>query len=79
MLTCKSVDKIVIAQESLARFIADVSPGAYTSMTRIDFALLDQLQLRPVGLYGSKEELVRFLLAKGAFEEEMSVIFLWSW
>ncbi|KAH9039441.1 hypothetical protein EDB83DRAFT_1717346 [Lactarius deliciosus] len=55
------VDKIVIAQQSLQEFINTLSPGAYTSITEVDFKLLDNVVLKPFGIYGSKEEIVRFL------------------
>ncbi|KAH9017733.1 hypothetical protein EDB84DRAFT_1422808 [Lactarius hengduanensis] len=55
------VDKIVIAQQSLQEFINTLSPGAYSSITEVDFKLLDNVVLKPFGIYGSKEEIVRFL------------------
>ncbi|KAH8830109.1 hypothetical protein DL96DRAFT_1706949 [Flagelloscypha sp. PMI_526] len=36
------VDKIIIAQDSLAAFVNDLCPGAYTSITKVDFKALDQ-------------------------------------
>jgi hypothetical protein len=54
-------DKIVIAQQSLQAFIDTLSQGAYESMTKINFKKLDNLSLKPLGVYGSKEEIVRFL------------------
>ena len=55
------VDKIIIAQESLQEFINTLSPGAYSSITKVNFKILDDLVLRPLGIYGSREEIVRFL------------------
>jgi len=55
------VDKIVIAQESLQAFINCLSPGAYSSITKVNFKRLDKCPLKLLGLYGSKEEIVRFL------------------
>ena len=55
------VDKIVIAQESLQAFINALSPGAYSSITKVNFKILDNFLLKPIGVYGSKEEVVRFL------------------
>jgi hypothetical protein len=54
------VDKIVIAQESLQTFINALSPGAYSSITKVNFKMLDNFLLKPIGVYGSKEEIVRF-------------------
>ena len=58
---CFIVDKIVIAQQSLQAFINALSPGAYSSITRVNFKKLDNSSLRPLGVYGSKKEIVRFL------------------
>lgn len=55
------VDKIIIAQESLQEFINMLSPGAYSSITKVNFKILDDLVIKPFGIYGSKEEIVRFL------------------
>ncbi|KAI9450271.1 hypothetical protein BJY52DRAFT_1227294 [Lactarius psammicola] len=55
------VDKIVIAQQSLQGFINALSPGAYSSITKVNFKRLDNVVLKPFGIYGSKEEIVRFL------------------
>ena len=55
------VDKIVIAQPSLQAFINTLSPGAYSSITKVNFKKLDSYLLKPLGVYGSKEEIVRFL------------------
>ncbi|KAI9450262.1 hypothetical protein BJY52DRAFT_1175724 [Lactarius psammicola] len=55
------VDEVVIAQQSLQEFINALSPGAYSSITKVNFKLLDDVVLKPFGIYGSKEETVRFL------------------
>ncbi|KAL1696787.1 hypothetical protein GGG16DRAFT_43139 [Schizophyllum commune] len=55
------VDKIIIAQDSLARFINEVCPGAYQSLTKVDFKALDKLTVKPIGIYGSKSEIVKLL------------------
>ncbi|KAI0253468.1 hypothetical protein BJV78DRAFT_1153084 [Lactifluus subvellereus] len=64
------VDKVIIAQDSLQRFINAVSPGAYASITKVDFKTLDQLMIKPLGIYGSKDEIVRLLQSIGAVEED---------
>ncbi|KAG8219200.1 hypothetical protein J3R82DRAFT_13 [Butyriboletus roseoflavus] len=66
------VDKIIISQNSLEAFVNNVCPGAYISMTRVDFKALDKYAIKPVGVYGSKEELVRFLLQFGAVDETIA-------
>ena len=60
----------MIAQESVARFVNDVSPGAYQSLTKIDFKALDELSVKPVGVYGSKSEIVKLLQTSGKVDEE---------
>ncbi|KAG8979786.1 hypothetical protein FRB94_011737 [Tulasnella sp. JGI-2019a] len=72
------VDKIIIAQDSLKSLINALSPGAYTSITKIDFATLDQVSIKAVGLYGSKSELVRVLRETGAVDEETANLLLLS-
>ena len=68
-----TVDKIVIAQESLQAFISAISPGSYSSITKVNFKKLDDLLLKPIGVYGSKEEIVRFLCEMNAVAAEMCV------
>ncbi|KAJ7656305.1 hypothetical protein DFH06DRAFT_991968, partial [Mycena polygramma] len=63
------INKIIIAQDSLKAFINELSPGAYSSLTKVDFKTLDELLIKPAGLYGSKSEIVAFLTALGAVDE----------
>ncbi|TFY77300.1 hypothetical protein EWM64_g6712 [Hericium alpestre] len=62
------VDKVIIAQDSLRDFINTLSPGSYATLTKVDFKALDKLAIKPVGIYGSKEELVRFLTSIDAVD-----------
>ena len=43
-------------------------------MTKVNFKTLDKYVIKPVGVYGSKEEIIRFLLQLGAIDETMCVI-----
>jgi hypothetical protein len=52
-----------------------MSPGAYASITKVDFKTLDRLSIKPVGIYGCKDEIVRLLQSLGAVDEELYVIF----
>ncbi|KAH9026661.1 hypothetical protein EDB84DRAFT_1589144 [Lactarius hengduanensis] len=70
------VDKVVIAQEPLRRFINAMSPGAYASITKVDFKTLDQLSIKPMGIYGCKDEIVRLLRSLGAVDEELAKLLL---
>ena len=69
------VDKIIISQNSLKAFINTVRPGAYASMTKVNFKSLDQYVIKPVGIYGSKEEIVRFLLELGVADDAVYVVY----
>ena len=64
------MDKIIIDQDSLKPFVDTVMPGAYKSVTKIDFATLDRILIKPIGIYGSKSEIVRFLLEAGAIAKD---------
>jgi len=68
------VEKVIINQESLKCFVNKVSPGAYVSLTKIDFRALDNANVKPVGVYGSKERIVDLLLEVGAIEPHLFVI-----
>ncbi|KAJ7231899.1 hypothetical protein B0H12DRAFT_204922 [Mycena haematopus] len=66
------VDKIIIAQESLKELINTLSPGAYASLTKVDFKTLDKVNLRAVGLYGSQSELIAFLSSQGVINTQIA-------
>ena len=68
------MEKVIIDQESLKRFVNEVSPGAYVSLTRIDFRALDNASIKPVGVYGSRERIVDLFLEVGSIEPHMFVI-----
>lgn len=63
------VDKVIIAQDSLRDFLNTISPGCYTSLTKVDYKALDNLAVKPIGLYGSKEEIVKVLRTIQAADE----------
>jgi hypothetical protein len=75
-LTCvlNPVDKIIIAQPELSQFINELAPGAYRSLTKVDYNDLDRIPVRPLGVYGSKSEIVRFLRSLNAINGEMWVV-----
>ncbi|KAF8260139.1 hypothetical protein EI94DRAFT_1897819 [Lactarius quietus] len=70
------VDKVIIAQESLQRFINAMYPGAYASITKVDFKTLDQLAIKPLGIYGCKDEIVRLMQSLRVVDEKLCVICL---
>ena len=53
-----SVDKIIIFQNSLRAFINTVCPGAYASMSKVNFKVFDQYVIKLMDVYGSKEEII---------------------
>ena len=63
----------MIAQASLQAFVNTLSPGAYSSITKVNFRKLDDIFLKPIGVYGSKEEIVRLLREMGAVDAKMCV------
>jgi hypothetical protein len=65
------VDKIIISQASLQAFIDAICPGAYASLTKVDFKALDNLTVKPIGIYGSRDEIVRFLSSIGAVDSAL--------
>ncbi len=64
------VDKIIIAQASLGRFINKIQPGAYKSLTKVDFKSLDVRFIQPIGVYGSRHSIVSFFLNFGIVDNE---------
>ena len=48
---------------SVKKLIDDVCPGAYSSLTKVDFKALDLFQIKPIGIYGSRERIVDLLLS----------------
>lgn len=67
------VDKIIIDQESSGKFIHHLSPGAYKDLTKVDFKAMDDVNIKPVGLYGSKYELIHFLKQLEVIDDNMCV------
>ena len=57
-------------------FINALSPGAYSSITKVNFKILDNFLLKPIGVYGSKEEIVRFLRDIHAVDDNTYVLLL---
>ncbi|KIP12766.1 hypothetical protein PHLGIDRAFT_113364 [Phlebiopsis gigantea 11061_1 CR5-6] len=68
------VDKIIICQDSFGRFVNDTCSGAYQSMTHVNFAALDQLSIHPIGIYGSKSEIVRYLRDLDMIDDDTALL-----
>ena len=43
------------------------------SLTKVDFKALDKFQVKPIGIYGSKEEIVRFLVSTAVCDNTMYI------
>jgi hypothetical protein len=56
-----------------------MSPGAYASITKVDFKILDRLSIKPLGIYGCKDEIVRLLQSIGAVNEKLCVILVFTY
>ncbi|KAI5122456.1 hypothetical protein M0805_008767 [Coniferiporia weirii] len=68
------VDKVIIAQNSSGRLINDLKPKAYKDLTKIDFKALDDTRVKPLGIYGSKSQIVRFLSALGVIDNRTEML-----
>ncbi|KAF8840166.1 hypothetical protein BDN67DRAFT_968994, partial [Paxillus ammoniavirescens] len=66
------VEKVIIDQDSLRDFVNAVFPGAYVSLTKVNFKALDQYIVKPIGIYGSKEEIVRFLCSIDRIDDNLA-------
>jgi len=66
-----AVEKIVIDQTSMAKFMNDLCPGAYSSLSKVDFDALDFLKIKVKGVYGCKEMIAQFLLSAKAIDESL--------
>ncbi|KAG2136644.1 hypothetical protein DEU56DRAFT_356200 [Suillus clintonianus] len=66
------VDKVIIVQDSLRAFINSICPGAYVSMTKVNFSTLDRFIVKPVGVYGSKGEIVRLLSSLRVVDQKIA-------
>ena len=68
------MEKIIIDEGSLRHFINKISPGTCSSLTRIDFRALDNVRVKPIGVYGSREKIVEMFLEVGSIEPHQFVI-----
>ncbi|KAG8854044.1 hypothetical protein FRB91_004122 [Serendipita sp. 411] len=66
-----AVDKVIIAQDSIAKFANRIHTGSYISMTKVNFHALDKHRIRPRGIYGSISAIADFLLKLGCIDEEV--------
>lgn len=45
-------------------------------MTNVNFRFLDTTQIKPLGIYGSRSEIVKYLQDVSAIDDEASVVFI---
>ncbi|CAE6534558.1 unnamed protein product, partial [Rhizoctonia solani] len=62
------VEKIVIDQKSLSKVINILQPGSYKSVSNIDFKALDNLTIKPIGVYGNQIEILHYLQEVGCLD-----------
>ncbi|CAE6468546.1 unnamed protein product [Rhizoctonia solani] len=62
------VEKIVIDQKSLSKVINILQPGSYKSVSNIDFKALDNLTIKPIGVYGNQHEILNYLEEVGCLD-----------
>ncbi|KAG9092892.1 hypothetical protein FS749_015351 [Ceratobasidium sp. UAMH 11750] len=68
------VEKMIIDQHSLHRLLNTMSPGSYELAWKINFKLLDQLAIKPIGVYGCKPEIIKFLRGVECLNEETEAL-----
>ncbi|KAG8688229.1 hypothetical protein FRC11_005833 [Ceratobasidium sp. 423] len=66
------VEKVIIDQESLGRLLNKLMPGSFRSISSIDFKSLDAITIKPKGVYGSRSEIVEFLLDQGILDTDVA-------
>ncbi|KAF8488455.1 hypothetical protein JB92DRAFT_2836300 [Gautieria morchelliformis] len=64
----EDIDFLNLSVSKLA--VGLVSPGAYMSLTHVSFTTLDQFLIKPIGIYGSKSEIVHLLLEIEAVDKD---------
>ncbi|CAE6481643.1 unnamed protein product [Rhizoctonia solani] len=68
------VEKIVISQESFGRCLNVLLPGSYTSISKIDLKSLDNLSIKPTGVYGDPLEIIMFLQKVGYLHSNLAAV-----
>ncbi|CAE6353001.1 unnamed protein product, partial [Rhizoctonia solani] len=66
------VEKFIIDQESLGCLLNKLMPGSFRSISSIDFKSLDSITIKPKGVYGSRSEIVGFLLDRGILNADIA-------
>ncbi|KAG8962042.1 hypothetical protein FRC05_005629 [Tulasnella sp. 425] len=64
-----SFEKVVIDHSSMGDAMNALRDGSYKTISRINFAALDTISVKPIGIYGSKSAIVQFLRHLGVVDE----------
>ncbi|KAH7337487.1 hypothetical protein B0J17DRAFT_663174 [Rhizoctonia solani] len=70
------VEKTVIDQLSLQRLLNTIRPGSCPSTTEIHFQDLDNLSIKPLGVYGDRHEILSFLHRVGCLDDHSYALML---
>ena len=63
----------MVISPQIRGLVNTLSPGAFHGLTKIDLDALDNVVIKPIGIYGSKQEITRYLQSKGAINDEVYV------
>ncbi|PVF98364.1 hypothetical protein CPB86DRAFT_797339 [Serendipita vermifera] len=73
-----AVDKVIIDHKSVGQFANVLHQGSYRPEYQLDFKVLDQHVLKPLGVYGSMSAIVKFLRDLGKMDHETSSLLMSS-
>lgn len=66
------VDKAVIHHESIRKITTKLQPKSYSSMSKVDFEMLDKSTISPMGCFGSRSKLVEWLLDSNHIDDKVA-------
>ncbi|CUA74249.1 hypothetical protein RSOLAG22IIIB_05479 [Rhizoctonia solani] len=66
------VEKIIIDHDSLGSLLNRALPGSYRSISSIDFKSLDNITVKPKGVYGTRPEIANFLASINAIDNDLA-------
>ncbi|KAL5639869.1 hypothetical protein ACGC1H_006444 [Rhizoctonia solani] len=70
------IEKTVIDQCSVQQLLNTIQPGSCPSTSKIHFQDLESLSIQPVGVYGDRREIVRFLQRMGCLESHVAALIM---
>ena len=63
----------MVISPHICGLVESLSPGAFHGLTKVDLEALDNIVMKPMGIYGSKQPIVRYLKEQGAVSDEVCV------